>query len=384
MIARDEERWLPGALASARPWVDEIVLVDTGSRDRTLEIARQFGARVCEHPWQRDFALHRNQALREAQGQWVLVLDADEELDQANAPTLRPTLKHASLQGADALMIEILHLHADGGHGQQIVPRIFRNQAGLRYEGRIHERLVGGNGQALRAPFRLLHHGFAQPPPVMAAKARRNLRLIQAWATEEPGNPAPLAYLAQTLMADPATAGQALEAGRQALDLAVAQGWPRGQWPRIYHPLLTALTVLERRDELVRLALECLQRAPDYPDPLYSLTWAYLQDQRWGDVCQAARRFLACQEHWQKHPLEYPYTDNLSAHLLTPVLERWLLAACHLGDRQQAEQAFGRLLVRDGSERRAGSLLQGLRQAGLGRMADYLAGQSPLPRQPGT
>ncbi|MFQ5343155.1 MAG: tetratricopeptide repeat protein, partial [Anaerolineae bacterium] len=77
LIARDEEAHLPRLLDSVGEAVDEIVLVDTGSTDRTMEIARSYGARVIEFPWRDDFSAAKNEALRHATGDWILHLDAD-------------------------------------------------------------------------------------------------------------------------------------------------------------------------------------------------------------------------------------------------------------------------------------------------------------------
>ena len=88
MIVRDEAEALPETLACLAPPVDELVVVDTGSRDATLEIARGAGARLIEVPWQDDFAAARNAALAAARGRWCLALDADERVEAATWPLL--------------------------------------------------------------------------------------------------------------------------------------------------------------------------------------------------------------------------------------------------------------------------------------------------------
>jgi glycosyltransferase involved in cell wall biosynthesis len=78
MMVRDEERFLEDALLSAKDWVDEMVVVDTGSVDRTVEIAKDCGAKVSFFPWQNDFSLARNETIRRSSCDWVAILDADE------------------------------------------------------------------------------------------------------------------------------------------------------------------------------------------------------------------------------------------------------------------------------------------------------------------
>lgn len=79
MIVKDEQNNLPNTLESVKALVDEIVILDTGSTDSTVQIAKSYGAKVREgFPWSDDFALARNEALEMVQSDWVLVLDADE------------------------------------------------------------------------------------------------------------------------------------------------------------------------------------------------------------------------------------------------------------------------------------------------------------------
>src|SRR5882724_11685213 len=79
-IARNEEKNLPRALASVRGIADEVIVADTGSTDRTVEIAKESGAIVCHFPWCDDFSAARNFAISHARGDWILWMDADEEL----------------------------------------------------------------------------------------------------------------------------------------------------------------------------------------------------------------------------------------------------------------------------------------------------------------
>lgn len=78
LIVRDEERCLARCLRSLTPWVDEIVVLDTGSIDRTRQVAREYGARVHDFTWRADFAAARNAALALARTPWNVVVDADE------------------------------------------------------------------------------------------------------------------------------------------------------------------------------------------------------------------------------------------------------------------------------------------------------------------
>src|SRR5690349_7953622 len=89
LIVKNEEHNLPACLASAADLVAEVIVVDTGSTDRTKEAAARFGARIFDFPWIDDFAAARNEALRHATGDWILWLDADDRIDEPNRRKLR-------------------------------------------------------------------------------------------------------------------------------------------------------------------------------------------------------------------------------------------------------------------------------------------------------
>lgn len=213
MIARDEERFLAGALASARGAVDEMIVVDTGSRDRTPQIAREHGARVLEFPWCDDFAAARNHGLEAAAGTHILVLDADERLAGKPGPALRKALGDArllfgmlALHDADALDAPFEDVLSGKRRLQAPIwlPRLFRNDPRLRFERRVHEtlflgieekrRALGGEFLAVDAP--IVHLGEVKSLRAELGKAQRNTRLLELALSENPADGDLAGYLA--------------------------------------------------------------------------------------------------------------------------------------------------------------------------------------------
>lgn len=193
MIARDEEDVIGRALASAAPWVDEMIVVDTGSRDRTLEIALAAGAIVHAHPWQDDFALARNQALAHASGDWILSLDADEELAPGSGELLRAVAARRTAE-LTAYAIEVRNRHDRDGHEEWFTsqaPRLYPRHGKVRWERPIHEQLVhaGGRLEVVPAPeLALVHHGYLGAVRAAKDKEARNLRLLSRAAATAPGD----------------------------------------------------------------------------------------------------------------------------------------------------------------------------------------------------
>jgi tetratricopeptide (TPR) repeat protein len=208
MIVRNEAERLPACLDSVRDVVDEIVIVDTGSEDSTLDIARRYGARVFTVKWSDDFAAARNEALRHCSGEWILYLDADERLHPTSARILRDFLCDLP-ESIGGIVCTIVSPHRRENGSREIhrgaYPRIFRNYGypTIRFEGRVHEQispsLLALGKQIVASPLCIEHLGYDQPPEVLQQKVMRNYRLLMRHVQEEPLNAYSWFQLGQTL-----------------------------------------------------------------------------------------------------------------------------------------------------------------------------------------
>lgn len=191
LIARNEERMLPGCLESLRGVVDGIVVCDTGSTDNTRGIARDFGAHVVEHEWHDDFAEARNAALDAARvlgASWALSLDADERIAEVDRAALRRFMKNADRDVAGVRLCNWVGSLENPrlDPATALVPRLFRTRY-VRWENRIHEqpRSKRDGKNATRFDGLLIHH-FGYCEEFMAPKRARNLELALAQFQENP------------------------------------------------------------------------------------------------------------------------------------------------------------------------------------------------------
>jgi len=197
MIVKNEEAMLPRCLESIK-WVDELIMVDTGSTDRTVEIAESYGADVHHHPWENDFSLHRNQSISYATGDWVLIIDADEEvlLDNFTKASLKQFLQKVPIH-IDGTAILFQDIQREAIVMQSNATRFFR--AGkVHYEGIVHNQPVLKTKEAVLMPgIAIRHYGYDLTPEAKLRKTDRTKRLLHKAVADDPDQPLHYFYLCQ-------------------------------------------------------------------------------------------------------------------------------------------------------------------------------------------
>ena len=187
MIVRNEEQQLPGCLESLHGLSAQIIVVDTGSDDGTVEVAKAAGAEVHYFEWIDDFSAARNESLKYATGDWRLWLDADERVDQATAGILRklpqrpakPTFYQVHLRS---------HQTGDDYVSMSMSHRLISHHRQFRFSGRIHEQVYPSvmkwGGVEKKSGLILDHYGYALSEQEMAKKLQRNRPLLEAMLKE--------------------------------------------------------------------------------------------------------------------------------------------------------------------------------------------------------
>jgi glycosyltransferase involved in cell wall biosynthesis len=360
MMVKNEEKNLPRALESVKDWVDEIIVVDTGSTDRTVEIAESYGAKIYHHPWENDFSKHRNQSISYATSDWLLIVDADEELDQETAPLLRQIT--SAPREICGFVFELYNDVSAGGQTMILHPRLFRNHVGFHYEGKVHNRpTVPGN--VARTNIRLIHYGYNETPEVMQAKHERRVAMIRNWVEEEPDNFLAHAYLAHALLSRTESRVEAVDEGLMALRLLNDTTREKQRYPHVYYPILNGLTNLGRDDELLEHGKNCLEIAPYYPDPLFFMVWVKYKRKAWEDVCSLAKRFMELQERCRANPSDFLFFENMTYDQLNVVLMRWVIAAGMLNRSDEAKQVMRMVIPERGGEEAGKSAVLALMNA---------------------
>ncbi|HTA13496.1 MAG TPA: glycosyltransferase [Solirubrobacteraceae bacterium] len=272
MIVRDEEQMLPRCLAAVADAVDEIVIVDTGSIDRTVEIAHSFGAQVISHAWTGSFAEARNVSFDAASGDWLMYLDADEVLVREDAQLLRSLTGHT---WREAFYLSETNYTGDLEDGTAVTHnalRIFRNRPQYRFEGRLHEQIANRLPGYLPERFeatnvRIEHYGYLGVVRDGREKSRRNIELLRLQQAESPPTP----FLHYNLGSEYAAAGDPSAALAEferswALIEASADGERYEFAPALISRLVKALRVCGRPQDALTRSQDGLERFPGFTD----------------------------------------------------------------------------------------------------------------------
>ena len=274
MIVRDEEEMLPATLSAVAPFVDQMVVVDTGSTDRTREIAREAGAEVHEFEWTGSFSDARNESLRHATGDWILWLDADEQLVAEDGPQLRELARRTWVEGYHVLETHFLGSGNDGT-ATHTPMRMFRRRPEYEWRGTIHEQVAWAlptwlPGRVQHTNVRVDHFGYMADVVADRDKRRRNLELLLAQHEREPS-----AFTSFNIGSEHAASGEWNDAHlwfERALGelRGESEHWHRQPWaPLLVQRATTARRMCGDPAATIELADEGLALWPDYTDLRY-------------------------------------------------------------------------------------------------------------------
>jgi glycosyltransferase involved in cell wall biosynthesis len=198
LIVRNEERNLARSLDSVAGLAGEIIVVDTGSTDRTPDIAAGYGAKVIPFDFTMvDFAAARNHAIGSASGRWILMLDADETLDAASVPQIESLI---ALDDNAGYYLERYNHASDSDHSTvDYVVRLFPNRPNYRYRGRVHETIdasiLSGGGRLQKTAIRI-DHNFAADRQARRQKNHWYIEILKEELAADPSDYSRLDFLA--------------------------------------------------------------------------------------------------------------------------------------------------------------------------------------------
>lgn len=288
LIVKNEEENIEHCLGHLKSVTDEQIVVDTGSTDKTVELAEKMGAKVFHFEWINDFSAARNFALDKAKGDWIIFLDCDEYFSEDSVPKLKKQMKIFDKdKNIDGIMCQMINIDKNNNLiavVNNISPRIFKNKKKLRFKNKIHEGLhnsyvrggtvtVGDAGNALV----IYHTGYDKGVVNEKNKIERNISMLKASILESPEDSKLHYYLSNEYY----RVGKHPEALKSAQESLVYKYGDVGEfhYPLIYRNILRSMDgMYTSLSEMKQAFAEAIGQYPDYPDYYYIMGLTSLRE----------------------------------------------------------------------------------------------------------
>lgn len=308
MIVKDEEESLPTCLESIRDYVDEIIIIDTGSTDNTVKIAESFNAKVYRHPWENSFSKARNYSLKYATCDWILIMDADEEIEVKDAHKLREAIRDDN--------VNLIYMPAfskeKGGTNSSVylIERVFKNNLDFHYEGIVHNALKS-SGPCKSENIVFYHYGYHLDDEQMKNKFTRTTTLLKEQIKEDSRNPMPHHYLAVAF------------GGRNMNDECIDEALEAIRLFELNNvstnvKLLTCYTAsiaFYNKDDLANAeyyAIKSVNSYSEYLDGYFMLSSIYMRQKEYAKCIEATNKYLTILQTIKSNPsvvLQIPYNN---------------------------------------------------------------------------
>ncbi|RKY88243.1 hypothetical protein DRQ09_03190 [candidate division KSB1 bacterium] len=340
MIVKNEEEMLPRCLDSVIDIADELIIVDTGSTDKTVEIAKSYGAKVYHHPWKNSFSEARNHTHEHATKDWIFSIDADEELEREDIPKIMMAKWQKDYDAICVAIYSSLPGQLGGvSRGKHYYPRFYRRRKDIYYYGIVHNLLKMPENSAM-SDIRIYHYGYDLDQKRMWEKFKRSLSLLLKQVDENPDDPFVRFNIAQMYLSRNFS-NEAEEHIHRALKILSPEN---EEQQHLYLMSLYQLALVHFRRGEWDKGKECCYKAlkvkSDYIDPLLALGWLYLHKNEYKKSIEVMRKFLKCRE---SHLKENKYS---------------FLILNKIGSDYEAYYVMGECFRREGNLKKANEFLE--------------------------
>ena len=317
MITKNEEKCLGQCLSSVQGIADEIIIVDTGSTDKTKEIAKKFKAKIYDFKWTDDFSAARNESLRHASKDWILVLDADEIIEKNDLEKIRNAIENENdAAGFSFEQRSYINSYFEGavknnsGFSQvkgypfyisHFLVRLFKNRLGIKFSNRVHELVEDSMREKNLAISKIdvvLHHfGSVKDETAIREKSQMYSRIIMEQLQQEPDNPR-FNYQAARMHLGMNDSANALRYFKKTAKLDP-------HYKLVFSEIAKIYLQMNDRNKAIEYFRKSMNHNPENPSPANNLAVVYMSSGNFKN----AKEIL--EEQLKKHPenkaLKYNY-----------------------------------------------------------------------------
>jgi glycosyltransferase involved in cell wall biosynthesis len=293
MMVKDEEKNIRRCLDALRPILEkpdiELIIIDTGSQDRTADIAREYTDRVYSHPWNNQFSEMRNTSISYAKGRYIFILDADEVAQDSSE--LYEIINDKRLSSYNTFLVKIKNLSSNGMHTTINQERVFKNDGDFHYEGAVHNQPVF-KGPVLATDITLVHYGYLfNDNELKEKKFIRTSTLLKEELLKNPENSYYRFQLARSYLAH-GDMKEALAEIRKAYQLISGHQEEKKSRISILGTYAVFCFACNEFNEAICICREGIKIKPDYLDMYYILAMCLLHFEEKNEALDAYIKYI--------------------------------------------------------------------------------------------
>lgn len=304
MISKNEEKNIEKCINSVINLADEIVLVDTGSTDKTVEIAEKLGVKVIKHSWKNDFSDARNKSIDNATKDWILFLDCDEELPLEEGFKFKQLIDNDNVH--EAYYLRLVNIIEGTIVSDAIVLRAFKNRPEYRFVGKMHEQVITsiqnlkGIESIGETPVQIYHYGYDPKVSDADEKSRRNLEILLSY--DEKDKDGYYYYVLGNEYARVDDYKEALRIYDMSLKRTNAKMFRYIYYPYLIANIVKTLYVQKRYYDSVKKIDEVKDTLPYYKDMYFLEALAYIEMAKLSKASEALDRYTNCPSGNYEYP----------------------------------------------------------------------------------
>lgn len=296
IISKNEEKNIARCINSVKNIADEIILVDTGSTDNTVEIAKSLGAIVVTHIWNNDFSAARNKSIENATKDWILFLDCDEILPEAEGLKLKEFINEDNKY--EAYYMRLINFISDTRISDAIVLRAFKNKEQYRFSGKMHEQIVksiqlaSGIDSVRETPVEIYHYGYDPNLSDTSVKSKRNLEILLSY--DEKDKDGYYYYVLGNEYARIDNYNEALKHYYSSLNMTNAKMYRYIYYPYLVANIVKTLFVQKRFNEALKQIKDTEDTLPAYKDLYFLECLCNMEMCNLTNANEALEKFINC------------------------------------------------------------------------------------------
>ena len=300
MIVKNEENTLARCLESVKDIVDEIIIVDTGSTDNTVEIAEKYGAKIFFYNWDNSFANARNYSLSKASKDWILIMDADDELRSEDKNKVIKLINDENTN-LNAYFGETLSYSGDFSDYNiysNLNIRLIKNGKGYKFVGDIHEQIIPGDEDKNKtsifgiADIKFYHYGYLSETVNEKNKRKRNMDIIKKILEKDPEN----TFMLYNMGIEYSAKGDYLEALKYLEKAYKNFNISLGFAPKLILKMISCNDILQNFDECLRLIEEGLKYYPNCTDYEFYRANIFYRQKKYSSAIESAKKCISMGE----------------------------------------------------------------------------------------